>query len=62
MIIKVPSVVTVKWGRDKFNFKAFQVRIKWDENSFQIEGLFKPDVINIGESDGRDSKDTERNK
>ena len=69
MIIKVPSIVTVKWGKDKFKFKAFQVRIKWDEGSFIIEGLFNPDVIKVdkqniekGKINGRDSKETKRDR
>jgi hypothetical protein len=62
LIIKVPSIVTVKWGKDKFKFKAFQVRIKWDAGSFVIEGLFNPDVINIGESNGRNSEEVKRDR
>lgn len=47
MIIKIPTIVKILFGTDHFEFKAYQVRVKWDENSFTIQGVFKPNVIKV---------------
>jgi len=33
--------------KDKFEINAELAEIRWDKNSFQIRGLFNPDVIKV---------------
>lgn len=49
MTIKIPTIVKIIFGKDHFEFKACQVRIKWDQNSFVIEGVMRPNVVKVEE-------------
>lgn len=54
MKFKNKVAIIIKFGykqKDKIEINTNTAEIKWDKNSFIIRGLFKEDVIKVGENE-----------